>query len=331
MQLYCTLFDRNYITRGLALHSSLERHCANFRLLILCLDQATLDALALLSLGNAELVSLDALENHDPELRRVRSERTTVEYYFTCKPSLMQFAIEKYPKANRICYLDSDLYYFVNPEILEKDYSESAVALTPHRLPSHLGHFMHHGLFNAGWVNAKVDTEGKRFIAWWRARCIEWCYVKIEPDRFGDQKYLDQVPGLFPNTAVLSHPGANAAPWNLANLNVSLSSAAVNVNEKPLVFFHFHGLKRLLFNYYDSGLYQYEVEFSPPVRKLIYSPYLAEIGRLSAALQTLPAKIQRALRPQETRFDVETSLRRIKRAGQVVVSGTGILASKESR
>lgn len=331
MQIYCTLFDRNYVTRGLALHSSLARHCADFRLLILCLDQATLNALAQLSLPNAVLVPLDVLENHDPELRRVRPERSTVEYYFTCKPSLMQFALEKYPTADRICYLDSDLYYFANPEILEKDYSESAVALTPHRFPSHLGHFMHHGLFNAGWVSAKVDAEGERFIAWWRARCIEWCYVKIEPDRFGDQKYLDQVPGLFPNTAVLSHPGANAAPWNLADLNVSPSSTTVCVNGKPLVFFHFHGLKRLLFNYYDSGLYQYEVEFSPSVRKLIYSPYLAEIGRLSATLQSLPASIRMALRPHKARLDVEAILRRIKRAGHVVVSGTGILASKESR
>ena len=72
MRHYCTLFDRNYAARGLALHRSLLRHCGEFTLHILCLDTPTFNALAALCLPRVELIDLGTLESADPALRDAR-------------------------------------------------------------------------------------------------------------------------------------------------------------------------------------------------------------------------------------------------------------------
>ena len=63
MRQYCTLFDRNYIVRGLALYRSLLRHCGEFTLHVLCLDSATLQALGSLSLPGMALIGVESLES----------------------------------------------------------------------------------------------------------------------------------------------------------------------------------------------------------------------------------------------------------------------------
>ena len=46
----CTLFDYNYMDRGIALYQSLKKYAADFRLYILCMDQMTYDTLNFLLL-----------------------------------------------------------------------------------------------------------------------------------------------------------------------------------------------------------------------------------------------------------------------------------------
>jgi len=204
MTLYCTLFDRNYISRGLALHASLLRHYPDFKLAILCLDEFTQEVLAGLALPHVELVSLSALEALDADLLRAKSEGRRVEYYFTCKPVLMLYLMGKYN--DRVTYLDSDLFYFSDPSLLEQEYAPGSVALTPHRFPARLAERNQFGQFNAGWVSANSSVEGRRFVDWWRERCIEWCRLEVQETRFGDQKYLDQVPTFFPTSMFSAMP-----------------------------------------------------------------------------------------------------------------------------
>jgi hypothetical protein len=98
----------------------------------------------------------------------------------------------------------------------------------------------------------------------------------VEDTRFGDQKYLDRVPELFPGSAVVA--GAiNLGPWNLDPRAVVLAPGAVTIAGRPLVVFHFHGIQRLLFNIYDCGLYEYRVNFTREIRDGIYRPYLKEL------------------------------------------------------
>jgi len=295
MRHYCTLFDRNYIDRGLTLYRSLERHGGGFKLHILCLDEATQQALSLLALPHAQLVGLGALQAWDPALAQARGNRGMVEFYFTCKPFLLGYVREREPHATRIEYLDSDLWFFSSPASIEPGYAASSVALSPHRFDAANKWRRRFGEFNAGWVSVSTSGEGCRFVAWWRERCIESAALVPGGEVFGDQKYLDQVPGLFPSAVKVDEPGVNLAPWNLAATHIEHDAQAVRVNGRPLVVFHFHGMRRMLFNLHESGLHDYRVALTPAIRDGIYRPYVSELVASRRRLAALPAGVREQL------------------------------------
>ena len=311
MRHYCTLFDRHYIDRGLALHRSLARHCGDFRLHVLCLDAPTREALALLDLARTELVDIAALEAWDPELARARTDRTPVEYYFTCKPALLGYILRE-AGVSRVDYLDSDIAFFSDPAPLEEEITSSSVALSPHRFDAANADRERYGRFNAGWVSVGASDEGRRFVAWWRALCLEWCRMDVEPTRFGDQKYLDRVPGLFPTALAVSHRGVNLGPWNVGGARIEPTAQGVTVDGRPLVLFHFHGTRRMLFNLHESGLYDYGVALTPAIRDAIYRPYVSELAACARALEALPPALRSNLLPEQV--DLSRRLVRTLRA-----------------
>src|SRR5256885_10383061 len=62
MRYFCTYFDHHYSARGLALYQSLNRHCPEFKLWILCLDEPSHSELTRLNLPEVSLLTLDELE-----------------------------------------------------------------------------------------------------------------------------------------------------------------------------------------------------------------------------------------------------------------------------
>jgi hypothetical protein len=289
MHRYCTLFDRNYLSRGLALHRSLMRHAGGFTLHVLCLDETVRSVLAALDLPRVEPVSLEDLVARDPELRAARAGRAPLAFYFACKPVLLGYLFERFPEAARLTYLDSDLYFFSAPSALEAACAGHPIALSPHRLTEWNAHFAKYGRFNAGWVSLGLEPEARRFLGWWRKQCLAWSDLAAEGARFGDQGYLDAVPGLFPGTLVVDHPGANAGPWNLDPRGVELSPDGVRIEGHPLVYFHFHNLRRLLFGLYESGLHSFGVELTPSIRRGIYRPYVRELASCERQIAPLRA------------------------------------------
>jgi hypothetical protein len=64
---------------------------------------------------------------------------------------------------------------------------------------------------------------------------------------------------------VLQHKGANLVPWNVANYKIRKNKGYVWVDEKPLIFFHFHGLKKINAWLHNHNLALYRVKISPSV------------------------------------------------------------------
>src|SRR4030081_3916955 len=106
---YCTYFDHNYLSRGLALYYSLQRHAPGSRLWVLCLSETCHQTLVALDLPGIVPVWLSEFEAADAEVAATRTHRSTIEYYFTCTAAWMLCVLEREAKAEWVTYLDGDL------------------------------------------------------------------------------------------------------------------------------------------------------------------------------------------------------------------------------
>jgi hypothetical protein len=245
---YCTLFDHNYLIKGLAMYQSLERHSGPFKLHILCMSDLAYDTLNALKLSHAlphaELVRL--VEFEDPALLAVKPERSIAEYCWTCAPCLPVYVLQQSREIDFITYLDADLLFFSSLEPIYEEIGDASSVIVEHRFSPRFMSSLVNGRYNVQWVSFKRDPHGMETLNWWRDRCIEWCFYRVEAERMGDQKYLDCWTTKFKGVHELQHVGAGTAPWNYANYRIREREGKVWVDEVPLIFFHFHSYRMLV-------------------------------------------------------------------------------------
>lgn len=284
---FCTYFDEHYLFRGLALYSSLKRHCPRFRLWVLCLDRTSLEVMAKLQLSNVELIALAELEMNDPELRAAKANRSTVEYYFTCTPSLPRFILNHHAEVDRITYLDADLFFFSDPKEIFDEIGEHPIAVIEHRFPLDASDANPFGTFNVAWLSFRRDPDAMGCLAWWSERCLEWCYDRCDDGRFADQKYLDEWPTRFRGVHVVRHKGADVAPWNLANYTIRADERTVWVDDVHLIFYHFHGLRQMTRRLVQLNLRMRGVVPSAVLRQHVYGPYVRVLATIRKEIRPL--------------------------------------------
>lgn len=238
---FCTLFDRNYLTRGLTLMRSMREHDADAIFHVLCMDSETYELLSALGEPHTHLVRLAALEA--PEVLKVKPGRSIAEYCWTLTPVLMTYLLDAHPEVDEFVYLDADIMFFSSAQPLLDESSQASITIIEHRYQEWNRDLLECGRFNVEWVGFRQNAVGRACAARWRAECLEWCYARVEDGRMGDQKYLDAWPTDFPSVHVLQHPGAGVAPWNFTNHPISNRGGAIFIGDAPLVFYHFHQLQ----------------------------------------------------------------------------------------
>jgi hypothetical protein len=295
---YCTLFDHRYLPRGLAMIRSLRRAAPGSVVWVLCLDNLAQEMLSRIGEPGVCAVSLDSLEASDPSLARVKHDgRSLVEYYFTCKASLIAYVLHAAPEADVVSYLDADLWFFSNPAPLFEEAANAPVILTPHRFPPRRHNFEAYGKYNAGWLSFRRSEEGLSCLKWWHDRCLDWCRDRVDEEnqRFADQRYLDFFANRFRGTHALRHKGANLGPWNVGACQLAARVNTVLVDAEPLIFFHFHGVVPISQNFYLLPAHEVSgVRLNRVMRYCIYEPYLRELRRIEheTGLLLLKASVQ---------------------------------------
>jgi hypothetical protein len=285
-RVYCTYFDHNYLSRGLALYHSLQQHTSGSSLWVLCMSETCYRILSALDLPGLRPVRITDFEVADPEVAATRSSRSIVEYYFTCSPAWQLHVLNNEPDAEWVTYLDSDLFFFASPDPIYSEMKDASFGIIPHHFTKRVAYWRRFGIYNVGWVSVRRCDEGVAALRWWRERCIEWCHDFVEGDRFADQRYLDRLPELFPHVHVIQHRGANLAPWNFADLRVEWSEGSVLVERRYLLlFFHFHGVKRAG-RYYFNSHRAFQAPFPELMRQRVYQPYVVAIA--AAELEVEP-------------------------------------------
>ena len=130
--IFCTLFDSNYIDKGLVLYDSMVRTMPEFKLYAFAFDKKCEDILEKENLKNLIVVSLDEFETED--LLRVKKERTRAEYCWTCSSNSIRYVIQHFNEP--ICtYIDADMMFFSNPQIVFDEMKKQGCStiIVPHR------------------------------------------------------------------------------------------------------------------------------------------------------------------------------------------------------
>jgi hypothetical protein len=237
---YITLFDNNFLPMGLCLHGSLLRHGGAFVLWVLCMDEAVERNLRALDLPHVRLIPLAEAET--AELRAVKPSRSRGEYCWTLTPFTPDFVFAHDAAAARVTYIDADLFFFATPAPLFAELEAAAkdVLITEHAFAPEYESAALNGRFCVQFITFRRTPAAATVMRWWQARCIEWCYGRHEDGRFGDQKYLDQWPGLFGDAVhILQDRDQALAPWNA---DYRLGMHAAGAAYRP-AFYHFHGLR----------------------------------------------------------------------------------------
>jgi len=283
---FCTLFNSNYLTRGLALYESLCHVCPSFHLYVVAFDNDCYGYLKGADLPNLTPISLSEFE--DQELLAIKLTRSPAEYCWTCTPSVIAYCIKEYALPS-CTYVDADMAFYHDPVILINEMGDESVLLTEHRYTNEYDQSKHNGRYCVQFMCFKDDARGMKALLWWRKRCLEWCYDRLEDGKFGDQKYLDDWLERFEGVHVLQHIGGGVAPWNLQQFvffnknNKLFICSKITGKEQPLVFFHFHGLR-----FYDNEMVSCSgtlYEMDKTVKELIYFPYIQKLLSLKQNLK----------------------------------------------
>lgn len=275
---FCTLFDKNYLTRGLALYYSLEKHCDNFHLYIFPFDEITYSLLKQLELPKVTLISLKEFE--DEKLLAVKPGRTVAEYCWTSTSSTILYVLNNF-EVDNCTYIDADLFFYSSPKPLFDELGDKSILLTEHRYSPEYNKEVKSGKYCVQFVTFKNDEKGRNALQWWRDRCLEWCYNRFEDGKFGDQLYLDDWTERFEGVHVLKHIGGGLASWNVQQYRFYKENDKLFVSEKegekhPVVFYHFHYLR-----FFNNG----EIELgrrylSNEVKEYFYKPYIIFLDSL---------------------------------------------------
>jgi hypothetical protein len=276
MEHFVTLFDSNFLPQGLALHSSMERHMrSSYKLWVICLDENLFRNLMSLSLSNVAPLNFKELET--PELLEVKSTRSVREYCWTLTPFAPFFIFNQDPSICRVTYLDADTWFLNSPKNIFSEFEmvKKSVLITEHAYSQEHDQTALSGKYCVQFMIFFRD-EGENVRLWWEGECLKWCYARFENGRFGDQKYLEQFPEMFPSQVHVSRNlGAFLAPWNATRFPY----------DKGIIW-HFHGL-RIVKLFFRTRVYCGRYFLPDLVLVNIYAKYVVD---LSLALKLMKFK-----------------------------------------
>ncbi|RJQ74964.1 FkbM family methyltransferase [Pseudonocardiaceae bacterium YIM PH 21723] len=245
--LACTIVARNYLPAAKVLARSYLAQHPDHEVVVLVLDGV--GAAASDSSGQPARVRFVGPETAGldrDEFLRMATAYNITELATAVKPYLLR---ELRRTAEVAIYLDPDIEVYAPMPELSELAKQHSIVLTPHflqplprdgRLPAETD-VMGSGIFNLGFIAVGPGSEG--FLDFWAERLRHDAIVAPDRQLFTDQRWVDQVPALFPNH-VLRDPGFNVAYWNAHERPVDRAADGTpTAGGRPLRFYHFSGYR----------------------------------------------------------------------------------------
>ncbi len=268
-----TIVARNYLSLAYTLAESYSRHHQGSVLIIVAdgLEGVTPPAGVRVEPASAHI---DAAEFEDLALKY-----NITEFCTAVKPYVFKTLFAHHPGA-KVMYLDPDTYVMAPLDYVRQALDSSDIVLTPHLLECRVEHdhtypeYKHlwEGIFNLGFAALKDSTAARKLVDWWIVRLRDYCYADRWDGLHTDQKWMDYIPGYFPQQLhVSTHAGLNTAHWNLDERPLSRHDDVYHAGKDPLLLFHFSGC-----DFKGRRLTKYSAQESQGVRDSALNDLLQE-------------------------------------------------------
>ncbi|SDM88621.1 Nucleotide-diphospho-sugar transferase [Bacillus sp. OK048] len=285
---YCTIMTKSRLYQFLALIVSLTKvRAGKFRFHVLCVDKETYDLLEKMN-WDSVIVSRD--EELGEDIVALKKERRIHEYCWSLKALWLETVLKKYAKSSRVTFMDSDLYFWEDPELIFKAQPDCSVLLSREEKyrPEWGQKFIKRltrltGEYNSGFISFKHDEMGLACLAWWREKTLEACNIDPRKGIFGDQKYLNEMPQLFANICDITTAGVNVGIWNYQKYTFTEKDGHVWIDQSPLIFYHFSGVR--VINRDNRAEVIHETHENTPMVFTIYQDIITKLVKMVKQLE----------------------------------------------
>jgi glycosyltransferase involved in cell wall biosynthesis len=239
-----TIVSKNYFAFALTLAESFLAHHKEHDFIIVLVDRND-DYIPKNLPRGVEVIELANIAI--PDLSRFVYRYSIMELNTAVKPFAMKDILTT-RSYETLLYIDPDIFVFAPMTEVYLALNQASIVLTPHlrrpfyddSFPSDLS-ILQSGTYNLGFLGLRNTDSAHQMLDWWMTKLNLDCIVDIPNGLFVDQKWMDLVPGFFPDHAIVYHPGYNAAYWNLHDRELTRENNKWVVEGEPLVFFHFSG------------------------------------------------------------------------------------------
>jgi len=282
MLYFCTLCDKNYILKGLAMVESLKETMGDkpFTLYWLCLDMATYDLLYGID-PRIKPILLKDLEEADPSLQAAKNNPPSLygtqyeNYCWSLTPYFIDYILRLYvPNGEKLTYVDSDIYFYQSPQKILDVVGSRTIGIHTHRFGGVFNPNIDTGWYNVGVIVFTKDELGLKISNQWK-----WWLLDQQHEYYkkygtcGDQKYLELFIPIFgkENVSIFDEEGCigHYAPW------------CCDILRHPLYFFHFSHFRHDLANnkWYDALKDEWHPATNPHIRPY-YEGYFEKIKQV---------------------------------------------------
>jgi len=268
---FCTIITADYYPKALALYGSLLQFKRTVNLQVLVADNKPVNPVAPVPAG-IHLTTASDLSGYPwvDQLYNKYGYNDMDSFRWSLKPVFISYLLEK--EADKLIYVDCDMYFFNDYEFLFTELNDASVLLTPNWINSDplidkdsFFSLFTSGFFSAGFIGA--GRAGIDAMRWWAAACHFMMGEHIPHGIRGDQKYLDIFPLKFEGTKIIRHQGCNIGAWNYDECKRESVNGTVMINGKfPVIFVHFDDMMvKGILRGYDKlllpHLQQYQQQF----------------------------------------------------------------------
>lgn len=241
----CTISSHNYMAYGLTCLYSAKSNNPSCDMFYLVADKFNKEFYEDYC-KDIFFIDIEQIGIDEKSLENMAFKYNIVEFNTSVKPAFFIYLFEK--GYDTVVYLDPDVECYSSFDCFFERNKEKSIIVTPHKttvVSSKLIEdkvFLNNGIYNLGFIAMNRTNNTMSFLKWWDQKLRTQCFIDYSIGLATDQIWVELASTIFEGFYVDKDLGLNVAFWNIHERRLHRSIDTWNIENKPLVFFHFSSM-----------------------------------------------------------------------------------------